>query len=241
MRLRVVFGVTIGLIAGVLVGYVAAVTPWTALFKSGSKVTVTSPHSTTTSAPTPRSHGENPCSFSSPPYVHPKIIEDLMTWISDRGDQVVAINLLEAQDSNRYSGEVVVREVPGKGPLVCVCSEKEEFAYQHIGRTTSGIHVLCTSDWRGGSDVFKNLLLLRIEDDKGLAVDWGRQSVHLSRRRLLLRKLGEIGLGDRWAGELKVKGNELFIGTDEGWFSRSVGKGGGPLSRKEHLLRIDLR
>jgi hypothetical protein len=91
--------------------------------------------------------------------------------------------------------------------------------------------------------VFVNLLLLRIEDDKGLEVDWEKQTVHPGARRVLLRKLGEIGLGDRWDGELKLTGDKLFIGKDKGWFSVSGGSGGGRLSQdqKEYLLTIDLR
>ena len=35
--------------------------------------------------------------------VHPKIIEDMITWISDSGDQTVAINLEDSQGSNKYN------------------------------------------------------------------------------------------------------------------------------------------
>ena len=50
-------------------------------------------------------------SFSRAPFVHPRIIGDLIGWISDTGDQVVAINLLDSQQSNRYHGEIAVRRV----------------------------------------------------------------------------------------------------------------------------------
>src|SRR5436309_7916640 len=52
-------------------------------------------------------------SFCQPPFVHPLVIKELMTWLSDDGDQVVAINLLEANDSNRYYGAIET-EKPGK-------------------------------------------------------------------------------------------------------------------------------
>ena len=39
---------------------------------------------------------------------HPKIVNDLVGSLSDLGDQVVAISLLDSQDSNRYFGEIAV-------------------------------------------------------------------------------------------------------------------------------------
>src|SRR5512134_2511919 len=98
-----------------------------------------------------------PYSFSKPPYVHPKIIEDLSTWLSDSGDQVVAINLLDAQGSNRYHGDVLTREAPGEAPFVYVRDGRETFGYEHVGMTRSGIHVLRTSACGGGTGVFVNL------------------------------------------------------------------------------------
>ena len=47
-------------------------------------------------------------SFRTPPFVHPKIVGDLVGSLADAGDQVVAINLLDSQDSNRYYGEIFV-------------------------------------------------------------------------------------------------------------------------------------
>ena len=46
-------------------------------------------------------------SFKKAPFVHPKIVGDLVGSLSDAGDQVVAVNLLDSQDSNRYFGAIV--------------------------------------------------------------------------------------------------------------------------------------
>ena len=183
-----------------------------------------------------------PYSFSKPPYVHPKVVQDLMTWLSDSGDQVVAINLLDSQDSNRYSGEVKVRESEGEAPYVYVTDGREKFGYEYVGTTTSGIDVLCTSDCGGGSGIFMNLLLVRWEEEMGIDCDWQDLTVRPDRKRLLIRKVGEIALGDRWAGKLEVRGNDLFVGKDEGWFTVSGGRGGGALSydRKDRVLKVDL-
>lgn len=182
-----------------------------------------------------------PYSFSKPPYIHPKVVQDLTTWVSDCGDQVAAINLLESQNSNRYFGEVKVRELEGEAPYVYVNDGREEFGYQHVGTTTSGVDVLYTSYSGGGSGIFVNLLLVRWEEDMGIDCDWDNLAVRPERRRLLIRKVGEIALGDRWDGVLEVRGDDLLVGKDVGWFSVG-GAGGGDLSydRRDRVLKIDL-
>lgn len=189
-------------------------------------------------------------SFSKAPFISPRIIQDLSTWISDQGDQVVAINLSDSQHSNRYSGDPQVKHIEGQNPIVCHEestiqsgeTNTTKFNYQYVGRTDSGIDVLRTSDWGGGSGVFMNLLLVRLEQDQSISCDWDKGLVQAGKNRLLLKKLGEIALGDRWKGELAVKSNAIFVGKDEGWFAESGGTGGGPLSydRKDRWLKIDL-
>ncbi len=62
---------------------------------------------------------------------------------------------------------------------------------------------------------------------------------------LILRKSGRTGLWwrwGRWAGELTIKGNELVIGKDEGWFAITGGAYvGGKFSKdlKERIIRIN--
>lgn len=170
--------------------------------------------------------------------------------MSDHGDQVVAINVLEAQDSNRFFGDVQVREIEGQNPFVFHrattvedgLTNHSQFGYQCAGRTSSGAYVLYASDWTGGSGVFKSLLLVTFEYDKGMLCDWDKAVVRAGEKRLLIKKLGEIGLGDRWAGELKVEGNSVFIGKDTGWFTVSGGTGGDWMSydRKDRVLEINL-
>ncbi len=183
-------------------------------------------------------------SFVRAPFIHPKIIQDLSTWLSDRGDQVVAINLSDAQGSNRYFGDVAVNDVDGQCSFVHTEEEDQRFGYQYIGMTESGVHVLYILDWGGGSGVFKQLILLTIEFDYGIdCCDWDTQTaIQANRKRLVIKKLGEIGVGDRWSGQLSVSGDELHIGRDEGWFSQSGGTGGGRLSHShtDRVLKIDI-
>ena len=189
-------------------------------------------------------------SFNKAPYISPRIIKDLSTWISDNGDQVVVINVSDSQNSNRYFGEPQVRPIKGKNPCVCwkeatvqdSTTNESEFSYQYVGQTSSGLYVLVTADWGGGSGMFVSLLLLRCEYDQGINCDWDNGVVRSGTNRLLIKKVGEIPLGDRWRGDLAVKGNSIYLGKDKGWFAESGGTGGGALShdRKARVLKIDL-
>ena len=178
-------------------------------------------------------------SFTRAPYIHPTIIQDLTSWLSDGGDQVVAINLLEAQNSNRYFGEVHVRKMAGEHPFVYVKGDKEQFGYQYVGKTESGVHVLYTSDWGGGSGVFKCLMFVVFERDRGTFTHPDRPLIDLGRERLLIKKLGETTLGGTYAGRLEITGNQLLIGKDTGWFSVSGGTGGGGPTQ-DVSLRLDI-
>ena len=158
----------------------------------------------------------------------------------------MAINVLESQDSNRYFGDAQVRDIEGHPFVFNETTTVEdgetnhtEFGYRFVGMTKSGVYVLATSDWEGGSGVFRNLLLLTFEYDGGIVCDWDKNIVRCSGKRLLIKKRGEIPLGDRWDGELRVEGDAVFVGKDHGWFTVSGGTGGGVLTyeQKEHVLK----
>jgi hypothetical protein len=190
-----------------------------------------------------------PYSFNHAPFISPRIVRGL-SWIDDREDQVVAINISESRDSNRNSGDAQVRNINGQKPFIYVQPSaiengntyQTEFGYQFVGMTSSGITILLTSDWGGGTGVFKSLLLVAFEYDKSIRCDWDQGVVQTEGKRLLIKRLGEIPLGDRWDGELKVNGNSIFVGKDNGWFSISGGTGGSWLAynRKDRVLKIAL-
>jgi hypothetical protein len=185
-------------------------------------------------------------SFNQPPFISPRIIQDLSTWISDQGDQVVAVNVLEAQNCNRYSGEPEVRT--GQNPCVVwkevtvldSITNESEFSYQYVGRTDSGIYVLLTGNWGGGSGVFMNLLLVKFEYDQGISCDWERGIVESGKKRLLIKKVGEIPLGDRWDGALSVEGNSVVVGKDKGIFAGTKKGGTLSLNPEDRVLKIDI-
>lgn len=174
-------------------------------------------------------------SFRTAPFIHPKIVGDLVGSLADAGDQVVAINLLDSQDSNRYYGEIFV--TPQTDPLVpswpwlyALDGEpyaaappgsirgQELFAYRYVGSTPSGLDVLHYTYSGGGSGLFNSVVFVRIESDVG--VDYGRPAgVHHAqgpvgpeiRRRELIRMVGRIPLGDRWQGTIEVVGNDVVV------------------------------
>ena len=97
---------------------------------------------------------------------------------------MVAINLLDSQDSNRYFGEIFV--TPQTDPLVPSWpwvysldgepnSEQlgdfggqEVYAYRYLGSTQGGLDVLHARYSGGGSGVFNRLVFVKIEADYGV-------------------------------------------------------------------------
>ena len=174
---------------------------------------------------------EIPFSFTRAPFINPKIIDDLLTGESDEGDQVVAINLTDSETADRYFCDIKTNKAPHEYPHVYFKEEEEgsnepapEFGYRYIGQTTSGVDVLFTSSsGGGGSGVFERLILVRLVEESGAPsyspASGKAQTITFRKKRLVIKKLGEIVLGDRWNGSLKVSGNEIVIGKDVGFFS----------------------
>ena len=174
-------------------------------------------------------------SFKKAPFVHPKIVDDLIGNLSDTGDQVVAINLLDSQNSNRYFGEIFVApqtnpQVPS-WPWVCSLSCEpnkdgelgdfwgQEFAaYRYLGSTQSGLDVLHAKYSGGGSGVFNRVVFVRTEADYGVEypllrdIDSRRSAAQPEfRNREVIRMVGKIPLGDRWRGTVEVVGDDVVV------------------------------
>ena len=186
-------------------------------------------------------------SFKKAPFVHPKIVGDLVGSLSDAGDQVVAVNLLDSQDSNRYFGAIVV--TPQPDPLVpswpwvyTLDGEpnrdgelggfwgRELHAYRYLGSTQGGLDVLHQRYSGGGSGVFNRLVFVRIEADYGVEypllrdIDSRRSAVGPEfRHRELIRMVGRIPLGDRWLGTVEVVGDDVVVRGRDLYERREVG------------------
>jgi hypothetical protein len=77
------------------------------------------------------------------------------------------------------------------------------------------VFVLFTEQSGGGSGRFRNLMLVTLEKDKALDYDEQNGVLRLTRERWLIRKLGEVPLGDRYDGKVTVSGNSLLISADK--------------------------
>ena len=102
------------------------------------------------------------------------IVRELVTWLSDTGDQVISIHLPDAQGSNRFFTKKSAVVKHGKFFEVTADTAGEEepskcsgcyFSYAVEGVTDNGIFVVSTSENSGGMGHFRSLLFLRIEDD----------------------------------------------------------------------------
>jgi hypothetical protein len=163
-------------------------------------------------------------SFSREEFIHPLILNDLCGWLSDTGDQIVSVNVLGANDSNRYFGEIEfdAGETP---PVVRAIRDQSYFAYQYLGRSFSGMHLLQTWSSGGGSGVFCNILLVTLGEES--AVEIGPDGVSKV-DRFIVKKIATIPLGDRYNGALSYRFGLLTIAKCRGTASLR--------NRKQRLL-----
>ena len=163
--------------------------------------------------------------FDKEPFIHPRIVEDLSTWLSDGGEQVVSINIRDSVNSNRYFGDIQTR---GEGTPFVFHEDKKSceqysctrgvpyFGYKYLGTTTSGIHALLTTEFGGGSGRFRSVMLVATVVEHAFEpYHYPQKSMELERKRWVIKRLGIIHLGDRYSGEIRVNANELHIGKDQ--------------------------
>ncbi len=151
-------------------------------------------------------------SFSRPEFINPMILEDLYGWVSDTGDQIVSVNVPEANNSNRYSGEVVVT-AEETHPVVRAGRDESSFAYQYLGCSFSGVHLLRTWCSGGGSGVFCDVLLVTLSAESAVKINPdGVNKVD----RFIVKKIAAIPLGDRYEGKVTYRFGLLTIGECHG-------------------------
>ena len=118
-------------------------------------------------------------SFSKAPYVHPRIIKDFVGWVSDRGVIIQSVDLLNAQNSNRYFGDIETRE---EGETLWVSSRKdgERISYALQAELGDGKYVLNVLDGSSGTYVGKHELLVQFSEE-----------TISGEKRIVLKYLGE--------------------------------------------------
>jgi hypothetical protein len=148
--------------------------------------------------------------------IDPRAVQELRVWISDAEPGPVAIDLAGTHRTNRYFGEYT-RDGNGRTVIDLDTTEagprkdgsRGWFAYRRLGTLSGGVHVLEIAESGGGSGVFTSLLLVQF------AVDFEYDERGARKHRLVMRRLGEIGLGDRYAGTVTVTSRAIEIGADQ--------------------------
>lgn len=141
--------------------------------------------------------------------INPRAVHDLLPWLSDALPGPVAIDVEGAQQANRYSGDVE----KGERGLVRLIVEArpgqrvETYDYVRVGTLTGGMHVLRAAANMGGSGTFVSLLIVRFSIEREFQdEEW--------RARLVMTRVAEVSLGDRYGGEISVSGRTVSIGAD---------------------------
>ena len=80
--------------------------------------------------------------------------------------------------------------------------------------------------------MFESLLLVKLEEDVALTYDAARQELHSGRKRLVVRLLAVIPLGDRYSGQVAVRGDEIVIPADQGRLAKQNGR------EREEVVRL---
>ena len=171
---------------------------------------------------------------------HPKIIEILQgnilefnskekrikmavpEYLKYEGSRI-SIALEETLDSSHFPRDIKVYTSKTLSPYISYSDgQGGSVGYRYIGMIDD-IFVINYSWSGGGSGTFKYLYFLSvdssIENEKNLYV------------------AGSLFLGDRYVARITVNDKELYIGKDQGWFSKSGGKGY-PWSRTTKRARL---
>jgi len=152
-------------------------------------------------------------SFIGSEFINPRILEDLIGWLSDTGDQVVSINVADSNRSNRYFGDITHQQTKSGFPRVTSSFDEGWFSYQYLGRSFSGVHLVQTWSNGGGSGIFCNIVLVTLSLDS--AFDYGKEQNEKS-TRFVIKLIGSLPLGDRYEGSVSYKFGFLTIPACQG-------------------------
>src|ERR1044072_8580339 len=140
--------------------------------------------------------------------IHPLAVKELLVWMSDAIDQPgpIAIDLHGTYDTNRYYGEA---KKDHDGSISIGIDNEGYFGYQRLGSLKDNLQVVETWENTGGSGVFTNLLLIKFN------IDYEYDEQGSRRYRLVMQRMGEIPLSDRYSGKITIQpqDNSIRIGA----------------------------
>lgn len=90
---------------------------------------------------------------------------------------------------------------------------KGSFGYKYIGKSDSGVFVLATRSSTGGTIVAESVFLIKDSFENYWAFD--NDDKKTQDRRLVITCIGQIILGDRDSGSLKLEGDKLTLGASQ--------------------------
>ena len=146
-------------------------------------------------------------SFTKPEYINPMIIADLEGYLSDVGDQVVAVNVADSNKSNRYFTNTTMDETAKTSPIVTASNHRGgrvelQYSYQWLGCSLNGIHLLRTWSSGGGSGVFCGIILVTLAGEPTIEIE--KRGTKKS-ERFTIKKIAYIPLGDRYEGAITYR------------------------------------
>ena len=142
--------------------------------------------------------------------INPRAVHDLLPWRSDALPGPVAVDVEGARRSRRYAGEVEHGESGAVRALVETRpgQRAEVYEYVRLGTLPGGLHVLrVTARGTSASDGFVALLVIRFSIEREYQdEEW--------RARLVMTRVAEVSLPDRYEGDITVSSRGIAIGAD---------------------------
>lgn len=153
-------------------------------------------------------------SFIREEYIHPLIIQELLGWLSDKHETIIAVDLTSANRSNRFSTNYSIYQSE-EITWVHHSDKKGHFSYRHLGASSSGIHIIHCIESGHGSGLFNSLIFLILQTDTGIVANKDEMSRIETRERIILKTLGSISLGDHYSGNLLFTNGILYISKNK--------------------------
>lgn len=158
--------------------------------------------------------------------IHPFILKEFSNWLSDnRPPMITSVDLAAAFNSNRYQNSEVEKRGDWWFAEAGEMDSYESFGYRWLGKLESGVHVLETGSSGGGSGFFMDLMFIQFSEGE---IFWENKK----EKQLLMSIVGTYSLGDRYEGDIQIRGDKIFIPAS------AVQQGGGA-NEKDIVLTVD--